>query len=443
MTILRVPILAFLLVSSLRALALAQALPAPLTPPVAGQVLTLDECIAIALEAQPAIQATLYDYAAARARVREAFAPLLPQLTGSVNATRSHGIIIPTTTSTGGRTSPVRVDRQPADTFLAQVQLSQLIFDFGKTLAATQVARKLAEVSAEGVEVQRQVIALTVKEAYTNILLAQRLIRVQEQAVERAELNLASAKGFLDVGTQPLSTVVRAEVDVANAKVDLINARNALRTARVALNTAMAVDASAPTEIKDNLEYEPTTIDRAALRAEALRQSPEYRQSKLQSSAAEASVQVAARNFLPNISGTGSYGGAQLELNPSWSLGLSLTWNIFDGGNLIAALDEAKANRGDANARVKVAELTLIQNLEQAEIAVEAAQERIQAARVLIASAQENFRLAQGRFDVGVGTILEITDAQLALTQASNTEAQALADYRIALAQLDRAAGRR
>ena len=442
MTILRVPILAFLLVAGLPALALAQAAPDPRTLPVTGRVLTLDECIAIALEAQPSIQATLYDYAAARARVREAFAPLLPQLAGSVNATRSQGIIIPTTTSTR-RTSTVRVDRQPADTFLAQVQLSQLLFDFGKTLAATQVARKLAEVSAEGVEVQRQVIALTVKEAYTNILLAQRLIRVQEQAVERAELNLTSAKGFLDVGTQPLSTVVRAEVDVANAKVDLINARNSLRTARVALNTAMAVDASTPTEITDNLEYVPTTIDRAALRAEALRQSPEYRQAKLQNSAAEAGVQVAARNFLPNISGTGSYGGATIDLNPSWSLGLSFTWNIFDGGNLIAALDEAKANRGAANARVKVAELTLIQNLEQAEIAVEAAQERIQAARVVIASAQENFRLAQGRFDVGVGTILELTDAQLALTQASNTEAVALADYRIALAQLDRAAGRR
>jgi len=441
MTILRAPILALLLVSSLPAVAFAQA-PVPPAVRAVGRVLTIDECIAIALEAQPSIQATLYDYAAARARVREAFAPLLPQLSGSASATRSSSTATTTSTTTG-RTVTVAVSRQPADTFLAQVQLSQLLFDFGKTLAATQVARKLAEVSAEGVELQRQLIALTVKEAYANILLAQRLIRVQEQALERAELNLSSAKGFFDVGTQPQSTVVRAEVDVANAKVDLINARNALRTARVALNTAMAVDASAQTEIKDNLEYEPTTIDRAALRAEALRQSPEYRQARLQSSAAEARVQVASRNFLPNVSGTGAYGGSQLELNPNWSLGLVFSWNIFDGGNLIAAYEEAKANLGAASARVRVAELTLIQNLEQAQIAVEAAQERIQAARVLIASAQENFRLAQGRFDVGVGTILELTDAQLALTQASNTEAQALADYRIALAQLDRAAGRR
>jgi len=442
MTIVRISLLALVFVSSLAVTALAQTAPVPPTQRVVGRVLTLDDAIAIALEAQPTIQATLYDYAAARARVREAFAPLLPQLSGSAAAVRSHSSVLPNSTSSGGRTV-VTVSRQPADTFLAQVQLSQLLFDFGKTMAATQVARKLAEVSAEGVELQRQLIALTVKEAYTNILLAQRLIRVQEQAVERAELNLSSAKGFYDVGTQPLSTVVRAEVDVANAKVDLINARNALRTARVALNTALAIDASTETEIQDNLEYQPTTLDRAALRAEALRQSPEYRQARLQSAAAQAGVQQASRNFLPNITGTGAYGGSQLELNPNWSLGLQFSWNIFDGGNLIAAYDEAKANLGAASARVKVAELTLIQNLEQAEIAVEAAQQRIEAARVLIASSQENFRLAQGRFDVGVGTILEITDAQLALTQAQNTEAQALADYRIALAQLDRAAGRR
>ena len=444
MSRLRPAVCALLLVLSLPAAALAQAAPVSPAPPpiVVGRVLAIDECIAIALEAQPLIQATLYDYAAARARVREAFAPLLPQLSGTSTATRSSSTVL-STSATTSRAVTVPINRQLSDTFLAQVQLSQLLFDFGKTLAATQVARKLAEVSAEGVELQRQLIALTVKEAYTNILLAQRLIRVQEQALERADLNLSSAKGFYDVGTQPLSTVVRAEVDVANAKVDLINARNALRTARVALNTAMAVEASTPTEIRDNLAYEPITLDRAALRAEALRQSPEYRQAKLQSSAAEANVQVASRNFLPNISGTGSYGGAQPDLNPTWSLGLAFTWNIFDGGHLIAAYQEAKANLGAAGARVKAAELTLIQSLEQAEIAVEAAQERIQAALVLINSAQENFRLAQGRFDVGVGTILELTDAQLALTQAQNTEAQALADYRIALAQLDRAAGRR
>jgi len=88
--------------------------------------------------------------------------------------------------------------------------LAASFFDFGKTLAATDASRKLAEVAVEDVELQRQLIALAVKEAYTNTLFSQRLIRVQEQAVERAELNLRSAKGFFDVGTRPKSDVARA-----------------------------------------------------------------------------------------------------------------------------------------------------------------------------------------------------------------------------------------
>ena len=416
--------------------------PAPIPPTqIAGRLLTLEECIAIALEAQPRVQATLYDYAAARYRVNQAFSPLLPQLSGVVSSTRSN---VPTVvTSSVGKNTTIVQTRQFGDTLLAQVQLSQLLFDFGKSLAATDAARKLAEVAVENIELQRQLISLTVKEAYTNTLFSQRLIRVQEQAVERAELNLRSAKGFFDVGTRPKSDVARAEVDVANAKVDLIRARNALRQAIVALNIAMAIDVDTPTQIVDNLIYQPVTIDRQKLRADSLRQRPEYRQAKLQQAAAEATERQTFRNFFPDITGTGAYGGAQAPLNEAWSVGLALNWSIFDGGNRIARYQEAKANTQGATARVKSTELDVIQNVEQAVIAVEEAQERILAAQTLVASAQENFRLAQGRFDAGVGTILELTDAQLALTQAQNTESQALADYRIALALLDRAVGLR
>src|SRR5947208_3914918 len=224
----------------------AQQTPSPLQP-APGRVLTLDECIAIALEAQPRIQATLADYAAARFRVNQSLAPLLPQLSGLVSASRSESTSV--TTTLAGRNIDSIQSRQFGDTFLAQVQLSQLLFDFGKTLAATDASRKLAEVAVEDVELQRQLIALAVKEAYTNTLFSQRLIRVQEQAVERAELNLRSAKGFFDVGTRPKSDVARAEVDVANARVDPIRARNALRTAIVALNIPMAIAAASPFQI--------------------------------------------------------------------------------------------------------------------------------------------------------------------------------------------------
>ena len=412
----------------------AQAPPPQPAPQVAGRVLTLEECIAIALDAQPRILVTLAEYAAARYRVNQALAPLLPQFSGQVSTSRTEG-----TTATNSAAQ----SRQLGDTFDARVLLSQLLFDFGKNLAETEFRRKLAEVAVEDVELQRQLISLTVKEAYTNTLFSQRLIRVQEQAQERAELNLRSAKGFFEVGTRPKSDVARAEVDVANAKLDLIRAKNALRTAIVALNIAMVINVDTPTQIVDNLVYQPITLDRQQLRSDSLRQRPEYRKAKLNAAAVEAKERRAFRDFFPDISGIGAYGGTQKELNESWSLGLSLSWSIFDGGGRIARYQEAKANLESARASVQSIELDIVQNVEQAEIAVEEAQERILAAQTLVASAQENFRLAQGRFDAGVGTILELTDAQLALTQAQNTESQALADYRIALARLDRAVGRR
>src|SRR5439155_1550670 len=194
--------------------------PAPPSTQVAGRVLTLEECIAIALEAQPRIQATLADYAAARYRVNQAFAPLLPQFPGLVSATK---VNIPTATS----------------------------------------------------------------------------------------------------------TVARAEADVANARVDLIRARNALRTAIVALNIAMAIDVDSPTQIVDNLIYQPVTLDRQLLRADSLRQRPEYRQAKLRAAAAEALERQTFRNFFPDVTGSGAYGGAQPQFNESWSATLSLNWSLF------------------------------------------------------------------------------------------------------------------
>jgi outer membrane protein len=419
------------------------ATPAPSRDVLTQRPITVDEAVAIALEYQPNILARLGDYAAAKYRVDQALSPLLPQVTSTVSTSRSRTTVLSTSTSAGGATIATPVERDFHQTFSAQIALSQLLFDFGKNAASTQAARKLADVAMEDVELQRQLITQSVKQAYTNINFAQRLIRVNEQAQQRAELNLRSARGFFDVGTRPKSDVTRAEVDVANARVDVIRARNAERLARVALNTAMGVRADIPTQVLDNLVYQPSSMDRSRLVEEALRQRPESRQARLRAEAAEAQAKRTVRDFFPDITGTGAYGGVRTSLDEAWSATLSLTWSIFDGGNRIARFREARANVEAAQARVRATELDIHREVEQSVISVNEAEERIQAAQKAVESAQENFRLAQGRFDAGVGTILELTDAQLALTQTQNTEAQALADFRIALSTLDRAIGQR
>ncbi|MBI1733812.1 MAG: TolC family protein [Candidatus Rokubacteria bacterium] len=418
--------------------------PAPLTPAtIVGRQITVEEAIAIALEGQPQIVARIAEYEAARFRVDQALSPLLPQLSGTWTAARTQSSNVVERLDQRRNLSGIVSEPSWATSTVARVSLSQLLFDFGKNFATVGSARKQADVSLEEVELQRQVISLAVKESYTNILFAQRLIRVNQQAQERAELNLRSARGFFDVGTRPKSDVTRAEVDVANARVDVIRARNAERSARVALNVAMGIPVDTNTQIVDNLAYQPATFDRVLLQAEALRQRPEYRQTRLFIESADLQSRRAYLDFFPDITGGGFYGATRADMNEIWELNLNLTWPLFDGGNRIARYRESRANLDAARGRMRAQELEIAREVEQTLIAVEETQERIQAAQKAVEAAQENFRLAQGRFDAGVGTILELTDAQLELTRAQNLEAQALADYRIALARLDRSVGRR
>ena len=249
-----------------------------------------------------------------------------------------------------------------------------------------------------------------------------------QQSFDRAQLNVRSARGFFDVGTRPKSDVVRAEVDVANARVEIIRARNAERLARVALNTAMGIDIDTPTQVQDNLIYEPVQFDRCS---SAPRRSASARRTVRRSSRSRwprprcawpsaTSFRRQRRRLVRR---------ATADLHQTWSVGAQLLLDDLRRRQPRRPLPGGAGQPGGRARPAQVLGARHLQNVEQAEISAEEGQERIQAAQTAVASAQENFRLAQGRFDAGVGTILELTDAQLALTQAQNAEAQALADY--------------
>jgi len=420
-------------------------LPAPAGLPFAtpqeavGREIAIEEAVTIALANQPTIQTRAASYVAAQQRVAQALSPLLPQLSGLWNGFQQKTVQSVTVASTGQNVTLATVGVSTQ----ASVTASQLLFDFGKTWAATDVAKAQSQSAREDVEVQKDLIALAVKQSYYGLLLASRLVVVNAQALDRADLNLRSAQGFFEVGTQPRFAVTRAEVDVANARVSLIRAQNAVSLTRIALNTVMGIPVNAPTRVVDILAYEPFPVDRDSLVAEALRKRAEYRQAKFQSDAAEATVRQTFRNFFPDIVASGTYGAARPDMNEIYSYGIQLNWSIFDGGNKVARHKEAKALLDAAKSNVRDVELTIWQQVEQGYVNLVSAEEQIGAAQKAVESAQENFRLSQGRFDAGVGTIIELTDAQLALTQAQSTQAQALTDYRNAIAQLERNLGRR
>src|SRR5262245_6772465 len=267
----------------------------------------IEEAVAIALANQPTIQTRIGAYVAAQQRVAQALSPLLPQLSGQWNGFQNKNSV--QVTGPAGQTVNVTVQTQPT----ATVTASLLLFDFGKNWAATDAAKANSEFARENVELQKDLIALAVKQSYYGLLLASRLVVVNAQALDRADLNLRSAQGFFEVGTRPRFDVTRAEVDVANARVSLIRAQNAVSLARIAVNTVMGIAVNTPTRVVDILAYAPFPVDRDSLVAEALRRRAEYRQAKYQLDAAEATERQTFRNFFPDIVASGTYGGTRSE----------------------------------------------------------------------------------------------------------------------------------
>jgi outer membrane protein len=348
--------------------------PFPTPEETKGKVLTMDDAVKIALDNQPAIMARIGDYQAQLQNIAIAIAPQLPQLSGQWNGFWNQ---VPVSVqSPPGQMAPLSNIRNVTVqsrglTTSATVTAQQLLWDFGKTLAATDAARAGAKSFAENVEIQKQETVRLVKEAYYGLVLSNRLVQVNQQALDRALVNLRSAKGFFDVGTQPKSAVTRAEVDVASGQLNLITAVNNVNIFRLTLNQLMGIPINTPTEIRDNLGYAHVEFEPKDLLNEAFARRPEYKQIKAQYEQADYTVKQQFRNFFPNVVAQGTYGGARSDLNETYSYGLQLNWSIFDGGNKIALYKQALAQRDAALARVRDTELTIWQQVERAYVTVQ------------------------------------------------------------------------
>jgi outer membrane protein len=413
--------------------------PTPLRP----LRVTLPEATAFALRQQPTIRAAQGSLSAAQARVPQARSNYYPRFD------------LQTGVQTGEFVSSTTDRRTSSDSTFINIQGRQLLYDFGKTAALVNEAQAGSRVAAGELERVRDLVVQNVRQTYFGVLQARRLVAVADAALARSELNLRSARGFFDVGTKPKSDVTRAEVEVANARVGVIRARNLVRFSETSFANALGLDATVPIEIDDTLTYEPVSIDPVQVAVEALGNRPELRQAQARLDASRAQLAGARARYLPDLTVSGNAGytsddavfatdglGTSVAFSEQWSITGQLTWNLFEGFFTQHRVKETQALIETARANYESIELQVRLEVEQAYIAVVEADERIGATEKAIESARENLRLAQGRYDAGVGTILELTEAQLSLSNAEADYVRALTDYRTGLAVLDRVAGR-
>jgi len=400
-----------------------------------GELLNLERCIEIALRKNPAIVAARNTVNVNESRVGQARAGYLPVIDWTSSASR---------TSAGPRqTFGLRTGSALYNSYSTGFTLNQNIYDFGKTSTQVEIQRLNLDSSRSDLENVSEQVILNVKQAYFGVLQARRNRIVSEEAVRQFQLHLEQAKGFYEAGTKPKFDVTKAEVDLSNAKLNLIKADNALRIAIVSLNNAMGVPDAPEYTIEDNLSFQKYEMTLEDALSKAFENRHDLRSIITKRQAAETSVELAKKNYYPVLTGSAgyNYAGNEFPLTRGWNIGATFTFPIFSGFLTKYQVEEAKANLNVLKANEESIRQTVILEVQQAFLNLKEAEERIPTAELTVKQAEENFEIATGRYAAGVGNPIEVTDAEVVLINARTAYIQALYDYRVARASLEKAMG--
>ena len=418
--------------------------------------LSLDAALAIARRHQPNLRQAHANTEAAAARVDEARAPLLPQVNASASYARSTSNFAPTPSTvrgaggTGGGVSVLSGGKSTFDTvnfFRSGVNASQLLWDFGQTTRKRDAAQASAEAQAQTEKATALTIDLNLRAAFYTASTARSAVDVARETLANQNRHLEQIQAFVDLGRNPPIDLLQARVDQANAEVQVINAENDYATGRALLNQAMGVEATIAYEVEPTTSA-PVPGESSPLESlvdEAVAARPEITALRDQFRAQELTNRSTYGGYWPSLQAQagGTYQGPEID-RLVWNLtaGLGLSWAIIDGGGIRAALREGAANLAAISAQVDSVRLQVRVDIEQARLAVAASKAALGAAERSLTNARARLDLAEIRYRTGVGNVIELSDAQLASTNAGFQKLQAQLKLDTARAQLTKALAR-
>jgi outer membrane protein TolC len=330
--------------------------------------------------------------------------------------------------------------------FSIDADASIKLYDANKSKYSIESSRR--SLSATELDAERTVSGVRsgVKSAFMTLLLSIETERQRGESVKAFERHLEQARGFYEAGAKPWYDVTKAEVDLGSAQMSLVEASANIRTAKASLANAMGLDPGEEFEIAvsglDILSMPPGAESGAE--SLALENRPDYKASELRIMAGRANLSVEARANSPTVSLSGGYsfGGGEIDnLDKGWTTGLSLSVPIVDGGSADAGADIARAQIASLEASHEKLRQDIALDVRKARSDIEKARERIRISELRLVNAEENRRLAEGRYETGVGDPLEVTDALLSFTDAQLENKQAHYDLQAAIISLESAAG--
>ena len=408
--------------------------PACSQEPVASQAWTLEQCLQYGLNRHPQLRVAESNVSAEKARLLQTSSAYDPKL--DLRANWRHSKV----ETASGR----NIVDATTDSTSESVSASKLLFDAGQT----SLQKKAAGESLAAAKARRDStlteLAADIKAAFFRAQQATELLKVREETLEGYERHLEKVESFVEVGTRAPFDITRAQVDVANARVELISARSNLKVALAGL--ARAVGLSETIDIaryEDFRQPNGLIADKDELLNEAMSR-PDLKAAGFQVKAADLRLKEARLGRSPSVSASADYqwSGTVSPLDRQWGMGVSMSWPVFDGAITRAQIDSARSNLENNAAALENSKLAVNAELENSITGLTDALERLQATTVLVQQASESLHLAEGRYDAGLGSPLEITDARVEFARARGNHVVAMFDSLIAQAELDRVLGR-
>lgn len=331
------------------------------------------------------------------------------------------------------------------DTRTDRLQARQVLFAGGSIRAAATASRFLAKSKEWRRDAELQDLAFEVREAYYKALLTDSLIRVAEESVHTFERNLHDAEALSGQGMVSRFELLRAETELSARQADATAARNARRLAQSNLRRLLNIPQGTPLVLEEDFGGSPTLQPIEGAVAEARDQRPELRALRAAHQAGEADVRRTRGEFLPQVGASMEYtnvdGGAAITPE-GWGFSVGAEWDLYTGGQRRAGTQEARAEVRGLMHEIREVEQLVELEVTNAYIELRDAMEAVRSARDTVEWAREGLRMAEIRFQEGVGTQSELLEAELALTDAETRLAEALHDFSVASAALDKALGR-
>lgn len=418
--------------------------------------LSLVEALNLTLQQNSTILKAQADLESQRGVVIQTRAVALPTVAATGNATRSDQALIQNFPFSSGPTNAFKPILSPRDTWSSAITLTQTIYQGGRTLSAFRAAQLTKDQAVLNYQSTVADTLLATRTNYYDVLLAEQQIVVNEASTNLLTKQLEDQQRRYDAGTVPRFNVLQAEVALDNAIPPVINSRNTYRITKnnlcnqLGYNLPRDVWEDIPLRLTDKLDSNPYNIELPAAIAQALQMRTELQALKKTEALQRENIINAKAGYKPTVSAFAGWDWRSSEFDPDpnhkieydgWEIGGQLSWNIFDGlltrGKVIQAKAGLEHARVDVEDRARQIELEVRTDYSSFINAREVLQSQLKVEE----EAVEALRLANARADAGTGTQLDVLNAQTSLTQARTTQVQALHDYDVARARLERAIG--